>query len=332
MTSKERVKRAIHFKHPDAVPHFLRDGRPDDILWLWPKSTPIQPWTMVKEDADPNLCVWETINAWGTKSRRFGLDGNGEAVQLPLENIENWKTYQAPPLPTKESYDTAAIRNNPEKYILCVMGGAGSLFEGAHYLRGLADWLTDFYENPEFVGQVLDMLVERTMKVMDLCADLGADGVMGYDDWGIQDRPLMGMELWNEFYRPRYKKIWDRAHSKGLDVWMHSCGYTLPILKGWSEIGLNVAQLDQQQNMGLALLDRELGGKLAFWCPVDIQNMMINGSNQDITDYVKQLIHHLGRFGGGLVSMTYSTPDVIAHDPAKIKAACDAFRTFGVYS
>ncbi len=331
MTSKERVKRAIHFQHPDAVPHFLRDGREDDIIWLWPKLQPQQPWTEVKHDPDPNLCVWETINVWGTKFRRFGPDGNGEAVELPLENLENWKTYVQPSLPTAENYDTQAIKNHPDKYLLGVMGTAGSLFEGAHQIRGLADWLTDFYENPDFVREVLDMLVERTLRVIDLLADMGVDGVMGYDDWGIQDRPLMGMELWNEFYRPRYQKIWDYAHSKGLDVWMHSCGYTLPILKAWAEIGLNVAQLDQQQNMGLDLLDKELGGKLAFWCPVDIQNMMIRGSKEDIVEYVRQLIHHLGRFGGGLVSMTYSSPDVIAHDPEKVRAACDAFRTFGVY-
>jgi hypothetical protein len=29
--------------------------------------------------------------------------------------------------------------------------------------------------------------------------------------------------------------------------------------------------------------------------------------------------------------MAYSTPDVIAHTPAKIAAMCAAFREFGVY-
>ncbi|MFM8716421.1 MAG: hypothetical protein ACKOF3_06515 [Spartobacteria bacterium] len=46
MTSRERVRRAIHFQGVDHIPHYLFDGGEDDILWLWPPRAPdIQAWT-----------------------------------------------------------------------------------------------------------------------------------------------------------------------------------------------------------------------------------------------------------------------------------------------
>lgn len=329
MTSKERVRRAIHFQGPDKLPVFLGDGLPNDISWLWPDYSSLgTPWHIVRENADPNLCIWEMTDAWGTTMRRFGPDGNGEAVGLPLENEADWSTYRFPDLIDAKLYtrDLNKAANAPDTYRLGVLSGGGSLFETAHKLRGLHNLLTDFYENPEFVADLLDRLVENECRAIDLLAELGCDGVMGYDDWGLQDRPMIGINMWNEWFRPRYKKCFDHAHAKGLDVWMHSCGYTLPMLKGWSEIGLNVAQLDQQQNMGLETLDRELGGKLAFWCPVDIQNEMIVGTPESVRSYVQRMMSTVGSHNGGLVGMSYSAPDVICHSRENLAAMFDEFR------
>jgi hypothetical protein len=36
MQGLERVRRAIYFQSPDRIPHYLPDGQPNDIVWLWP--------------------------------------------------------------------------------------------------------------------------------------------------------------------------------------------------------------------------------------------------------------------------------------------------------
>ena len=66
--------------------------------------------------------------------------------------------------------------------------------------------------------------------------------------------------------------------------------------------------MDQQENMGIELLDRRFGGRLAFWCPVDIQRTMINGTVDDIRAYATRLVQTLGSHNGGFVSMAYSSP------------------------
>ena len=69
--------------------------------------------------------------------------------------------------------------------------------------------------------------------------------------------------------------------------------------------------------------------KLAFWCPVDVQKTMIDGSIDEIRAYVRRMIATIGNHHGGLVSMAYSTPQAVGHAPEKTAAMCAAFREHG---
>ena len=61
MISRERVNRAIHFQGVDHIPHFLPDGRENDLLWLWiPKEPDRQPWKTEDDRYE------RRIDAWGT--------------------------------------------------------------------------------------------------------------------------------------------------------------------------------------------------------------------------------------------------------------------------
>lgn len=78
--------------------------------------------------------------------------------------------------------------------------------------------------------------------------------------------------------------------------------------------------------MGLEVLSERFGGQVAFWCPVDIQRTMIDGSLDDIRVYAKRMIETLGAHNGGFISMAYSTPEDVEHVPEKLAAMCEAFR------
>jgi ribulose 1,5-bisphosphate synthetase/thiazole synthase len=155
---------------------------------------------------------------------------------------------------------------------------------------------------------------------------------MAYDDCGLQDRLMVSLDLIEEFFVPHYRQNWKLAHDLGMDVWMHSCGYIIDMLPMLIEAGLNVIQMDQQENMGLENLNDKVGGRIAFWCPVDVQKTMVDGTMDDIREYVRRMINTIGSHNGGLVSMAYSSPDACGHSPEKTAAMCSAFRELGVYS
>lgn len=325
MTSKERVKRAIHFRCPDRMPHYLPDGAENDLLWLWPARPPERmPWTSSGGHD-------RRIDEWGVTWERSQKDSMGEAVAWPITDLARHADYRFPDLndlsclaEIRAAIDADARAVNP-KYALGVMP-FNSLNEGTHNLIGLQAMLLAYYEQPAALKSFLARLAAQQRISIQRLAECGCDGVMGYDDWGLQDRLMIGMDLIDEFFLPLYRENWALAHDHGLDVWLHSCGYTIELLPRLIDAGLDVIQMDQQENMGLENLDRTVGGRLAFWCPVDIQQTMVHGSCDDIRTYVERMKATLGRHNGGLVSMAYSSPEAVHHAPEKTAAMCAAFR------
>lgn len=142
---------------------------------------------------------------------------------------------------------------------------------------------------------------------------------------------MVSKDLIEGFFLPHYRDNWALAHELGMDVWLHSCGYIIDLLPTLIDAGLNVIQMDQQQNMGLENLSEKVGGKIAFWSPVDIQDTMVKGNVADVEEYVKKMIATVGSHNGGLVSMAYTTPEAVEHKTENTAAMCRAFREFGVY-
>ena len=104
---------------------------------------------------------------------------------------------------------------------------------------GLKNLFVAYYEQPDDLKAWLARLAAMQAESIRLLAEIGCDGVMGYDDWGLQDRLMVSPRLIEQFFMPHYRENWALAHSLGMDVWLHSCGYIIDILpnaqRGWVE-------------------------------------------------------------------------------------------------
>ena len=332
-TSRKRVQKAIHFEGPDHVPHFLPDGKENDLIWLWTnRPEPIRDWYRYDESTD------RMTDCWGTTFHRAagGVLGRGEMLKPAIKDIARQSEYKIPDMNNSAYFEKARkaiAQNNASdnpKYCLGVMPFS-SLNEGTHNLMGLENMFLAYYEYPDDLKAFISRLAEGQRESIRKLAEIGCDGVMGYDDWGLQDNLMVSVNLIEEFFMPHYRENWKLAHELGMDVWLHSCGHIVEILPAFIDAGLNVIQMDQQENMGLELLSEKFGGKLAFWCPVDIQRTMIEGTLEDIENYVKRMVETLGAHNGGLVSMAYGSPTAVNHTPEKLAAMSAAFRKYGVY-
>ena len=112
----------------------------------------------------------------------------------------------------------------------------------------------------------------------------------------------------------------------GMLTWLHCCGYIVDILDDFIEIGLDVINMDQQENMGLDLLGERFGHRIAFWCPVDIQKTMCKGTLNDIRDYCQRLVQNFGGREGGFIAKWYTDPVGAGHSQEAIDAMCREFQ------
>lgn len=323
MTPRECVRRAVLFQGPDRVPVALPEKWGDDFFSVGATEDPS--WTpSIKTDLK-----WE--DEWGSIWEKFPGDKTmGQVKGCPLSEYEKLDDIRFPDYANPTRYTAARDRlaeNTDEKFVLA--GIPLSLIHRLDYLRGHEEAWTDPYLHPEELGKLLDRIADIAIDAIDQFAKIGVDGIMSCDDWGLQDRLMVKPDDFREFWKPRYKRVYHHAHEKGMLTFLHSCGYIVDILSDLKEAELDVIQMDQQQNMGLELLDEVAGGKLCFWCPVDIQNTMVHGTIEDVEAYARKLIDTFGKYNGGFIAKWYPSPAAVDHTPEKIDGMARTFVEYG---
>lgn len=322
MTGRERVIKAVKFQCPDRVPYDLPESFGSDFFGVGVDPDP--GFNPKVEGEDEWGCVWEKLS--GDKTM-------GQVKIHPLKDYSILDNYPFPNYDIPARYKTAKkkIKENKEGKFVFAHIMPLSFIHRLEYLRGHSEAWTDPYLNPEGLCRLLDIIADMSMKTIRHFAEIGIDGIISADDWGLQDRLMLSPDIFNRFFQPRYARVYKEAHKYGILTFLHSCGYIVEALDGLIEAGLDVIQMDQQENMGVENLSKRFGGKLCFWCPVDIQHTMVTGSNEDIRNYVKKLIWSFGRFNGGFIGKWYPSPEAVNHSREKIKIMSEAFIEFGKY-
>ncbi len=324
MGSKQRVRKAVLFEGPDRVPlGVMPEGYPSDIRGVGAGQDP--GWTpSVRTETrweDEFGCIWAKLEGDVTM---------GQVTGHPLSDYAMMDDIRWPDYRNQARYEGARERiesNADDKFILASV--PLSLIHRLEYMRGHQAAWTDPYEHPEELRRLLDRLADIAIDAIDNFAEIGAHGIISADDWGLQDRPMVSPKVFKEFWAPAYRRIYHHAHERGLLNFLHSCGHIADLLEDFIGSGLNVIQMDQQENMGMEMLAERFGGRLCFWCPVDIQQTMARGSLDDIRAYARRLIECFGRFNGGFIAQWYASPRAVGHAEDKIKAMCDEFVSYG---
>ena len=216
-----------------------------------------------------------------------------------------------------------AYRKNAKNKFL--LGNGISLYERVHFLRGLENTWIDIHENPDKLSFLIDILVEMNTYAIQKYADAGFDGYIICDDWGLQNRLMISPKTWKKIWKPKYKKVYKAAHDAGLLTFQHSCGDITSILDDLIETGLDVIQMDQQENMGLDYLSQNFSGRITFWCPVDIQKTMVEGTSKEIKKYCNDLVNKLGTPNGGYIAKWYHDLIGAGHSQKALKTMCNEF-------
>lgn len=316
MTSREIVRRTVRFETPDRLAYALAPDYGSDFAGVGMSPSP---------DARPSSGVDE----WGAVWHNIGVCSLGEVKEFPLKDWADWDQIAIPDIREPRRWQSlAGARERAEEKFL--LGSGISIYERVHFIRGLENTWADIYEAPAELKKLIDVLVEMNLYAIEQYARAGVDGYIFCDDWGLQDRLMISPEAWREFWKPAYARIYGAAHDAGLLTFLHSCGHIVSILDDLIEAGLDVIQMDQQENMGLELLGERFGGRITFWCPVDIQNTMVHGSMDEIRAYCRRMIERLGSPEGGFIAKWYGDPKGAGHRQEAIDAMCDEFRRIGL--
>lgn len=315
MNSRELVIRTVRFQSPQRLPFDLPEPYGSDFYWTGLNPSP--------DDRPSGISGYDE---WGAYWQNFGFSHLGEVKDYPLKDWKDFDKLHIPDIhdPKRWTCIEGMREKAGEKFILA---NGLSIYERVHFIRGLHNTWTDIYDNPEKLGELIDILVDMNIAAIERYALAGADGYIFCDDWGLQNRLMISPAKWREIWKPRYSRIFTAAHNHGLLTFLHSCGYIVDILDDLIEIGLDAVHMDQQENMGVDLLGERFGGRLTFFAPVDIQKTMVYGSMDEIRAYARRMAVVLGRPEGGFIPRWYSDPKGAGHTAEALKAMCEEFVT-----
>jgi uroporphyrinogen decarboxylase len=202
------------------------------------------------------------------------------------------------------------------------------LFERMHTLHGFENTLTDLYVDRPRIEMLADRIVEFDLQIIDNVARRFPGLIHGLsftDDWGTELATFVNPKLWDDFFKPRYKRIFDAVHAQGWHVWMHSCGKVNAILNSLIEIGLNVVNLQQPRALGIEDIGKEFRGRICFESLCDIQATLPFGGVEEINAEAQLLLDQWATRAGGFILSDYGDGDAIGVPVETKQIMLDAF-------
>ncbi len=338
MTDRENWLRCIEFRNPEWIPVIV--AIQPATWWQWGEKlrqvTRKYPRLVATPDKDPDpnalpppYRLGESIDEWGCKWRNVREGLEGIVVENPLDDWAKWRDYKLPDPLASEGFPRdwdAYVRSVQEAKRRGQLASAspGLLFERLIYLRGFENLMIDFMEGPPQLGELIDALTEwlfiRTRKLVEAGVDLMSFG----DDMGLQDRPMISPETFRKWLRPAYEKLWRYCRENGVHVFMHSDGYTIPLIEQFIEMGCSVVNPQDLVN-GLDNIARVAKGKVCICLDIDRQSIVPFGTPEQIDQHIRRCVEALWLPEGGLSMIIGIYPDV---PPENVDAVLNAFSKY----
>jgi len=201
-------------------------------------------------------------------------------------------------------------------------------------IRKFDDWCMAQLLYPEYVEEVFEMQTEFMLKNLEIYKQACGDRIqivwVSGTDFGTQNAEFMATEMFNELYKPYYKRVCDWIHQNtGWKTFFHTCGCVVNLLDSFVEMGMDIIDPVQLSAKGMDphMLKDKYGDKLVFWGGgVDTQNMLPNGTPEEIKAQVTERLDILSK-GGGYVFNTIH--NIVGNTkPENIAATFDAVHEY----
>lgn len=251
-----------------------------------------------------------------------------------LKDITRWRDFvHAPDLwaacaDDEEGWEKARAAADEIRARGCLptaLMGTG-IFEQCHFLMGFEDTLTNFYEHPEEMHELIEYIFEYRLSYVRLVIEkLHPDVILSHDDWGTKDALFMKPETWREFFKEPYRKFYAYIRSQGVIAIHHADSYLVPIVEDMAEIGIQCWQGVLPENNIPALQER-LQGRMALMGGIGAAIDRSDSTEEEISAYVQRVLEQNCPRGHYIPCITYGAPGtVFRHVDPVIDRVIDAY-------
>lgn len=319
MNSKERVYGALQKKQVDRVPIFMWYHPVtvkkiahvfdipaeffdlvmcNDVKQTWVSNNYAMEGITHENDGDGHIDQWgiEWVKKEGfNQIRKSPLENASEKeilnYKFPVEHIDQLLKSMDKIIPFSKEY-----------FIGCDISPC--LLELLFRIRGMENTFVDLLASPDISKDLLLKAADFAIEIGEkACDKFPLDWLWTGDDVGGQLSMMLSPETWRGLIKPHLKNIFEVGKRRGLLVAYHSCGTIRPIIPDLIEIGLDVLNPIQCNCPGMnpVELKKEFGKELSFMGGVDTQQLLPNGTADDVYRETLRLIESMTDDGGGYI-------------------------------
>ena len=253
---------------------------------------------------------------WGTVIE-WPADAPGSMPLVTDENkvikdITRWRDYVHAPEFISHSSDPEAWaalraktreRAGDERLVAGFM--ATGIFEQCHFLMPFKDVLTNLYDHPKEMHELIDYITEfRLAYVKHLIEILKPDVIFSHDDWGTKDALFMKPDMWREFFKEPYRRFYGYIREQGVIAIHHADSYLAPIVEDMAEIGIQVWQGVLPEN-DIPALQQRLKGRMVLMGGIGAAIDREDAGEEEVRRYVHDALHEYCPGGHFIPSITY---------------------------
>jgi MtaA/CmuA family methyltransferase len=205
-----------------------------------------------------------------------------------------------------------------------VLGSVRSPFEYAATIRGLYEFMTDFYREPEFVQKIIEAVKPATLAVGEALAQAGVDAIVIKDSFASSS--MISPEHYREFAFPAEAEI-IAALSDSAPVILHICRNSLPIIGEMAGTGAAVLEIDSPVDLREAR--RAVGDDIVLKGNIDAAEVIEKGSVAEVEQAVATAMKQAREGGRFILSTGDSIP--LSAPEENVIAMVGAARKYGSY-
>ncbi len=245
---------------------------------------------------------------FGVTWNRSGADKDIGVIDSPVMYEPDMALYPEPYLNEKRIREECEQLLATKEDKFCFAGIGFSMFERLWSYVGMEDALAYMIEEPEFLHELLDKILEFNLRVLDIFNDYSFDAIYFGDDWGQQKGMIMGPRFWREFIKPRMAKMYAHAKKNGKFIIQHSCGDVQEIFDDLIEIGLDCYQTFQPEIYDLPKIKAAYGNQLCFWGGISTQRDLPRCTPEELRKIIRETAAIMGAGGGYILAPTHAIP------------------------
>jgi hypothetical protein len=243
---------------------------------------------------------------WTNWVEKYALNDEDDWVDWISSNLEKLEAIEEPDekeiKAERVDQETFNKRIGETVYIHCTPGTAiNSLLFGYHCKLDIFSYL--WVDNRELVLRLLKAIEMKNRKGIEVTANRDKNPMaMIYSDIAFKEHLMFGKEMLKEMdFFGEVERLCSLLHLKGLKVIFHSDGYIMDILKDLVSAGIDgLNPIEKAAGMDVFEI-RKRFPQLIIVGGVDVSELLVSGSEEDIRKETRKIIQHTGAEGRLLI-------------------------------